>query len=79
MASVKFNKGSEEWLMFMDFWNLCQEYWNPENNDNYWDGMVNRVDEFYKKYSDIELSKELALSFIRAQEVKFTTKGVKNG
>ena len=33
MAEVKFAKGSEEWQMFMDFWALCQKYWEPEETD----------------------------------------------
>lgn len=77
MAEVKFGKGSEEWMMFTEFWQLCQKYWNPEKNDSYWDGLVTDVDAFYKKFSKIELSKELALSFIRSQEIKFA-KGERN-
>lgn len=79
MAEVKFGKGSEEWMMFTEFWQLCQKYWNPENNDSYWDGLVTDVDAFYKKFSQIELSKELALSFIRSQEIKFEKGERSNG
>lgn len=79
MAEVKFGKGSEEWMMFTEFWQLCQKYWNPESNDRYWDGLVTDVDAFYKKFSKIELSKELALSFIRSQEIKFEKGERSNG
>ena len=50
MAAVKFTKGSEEWQMFMDYWDLCQKYWKPENNDNYWQRVIDDTDKFYKKY-----------------------------
>lgn len=79
MAEVKFGKGSEEWMMFTEFWQLCQRYWNPESNDSYWDSLVTDVDAFYKKFSKIELSKELALSFIRSQEIKFEKGERSNG
>jgi hypothetical protein len=36
MAAKKFLKGSEEWMMFMDFWKLCQDFWEPEDNQDYW-------------------------------------------
>ena len=45
MASAKFNKGSEEWMMFTDFWNLCQKYWIVENTDEYWDSLVDCTNE----------------------------------
>ena len=35
MASVKFSKGSEEWQMFIDYWNLCQKHWQVESTDEY--------------------------------------------
>jgi hypothetical protein len=47
MASVKFDKGSEKWMMFMDFWKLCQKHWEPEDNDEYWDNLINDCDDFF--------------------------------
>lgn len=38
---VKFEKGSAEWQLFMGLWNLCQDYWKVEpDNDDYWDGLI---------------------------------------
>lgn len=50
MAGTKFSKGSEEWQLFMDYWALCQKYWEPEENDAYWDSLISEADIFYKKY-----------------------------
>lgn len=64
MSSVKFQKGSPEWYMFQDYWKLCQKFWIPEKNDNYWDNMVNETREFMKKYEDIALASGLAIALI---------------
>ncbi len=50
MAEVKFLKGSEEWMLFMDYWRLCQKYWEPEDNDDYWYSLIDAVKGFHKKY-----------------------------
>ena len=49
MAAKKFLKGSEEWMMFMDFWKLCQDYWEPEDNQDYWKNSSESVMSFAKK------------------------------
>ena len=70
MASAKFNKGSEEWMMFTDYWNLCQKYWIAENTDEYWDGLVDCTNEFYEKYKNIDLSEDLAMALLNSQDKK---------
>lgn len=64
MASVKFDKGSEEWLMFMDYWNLCQKYWQAERTDDYWEKVIADTNAFCEKYKVLSLAKKLALAFI---------------
>lgn len=51
MAGKKFSKGSKEWQMFMDYWNLCQKFWEPEDNDQYWEQVISEADAFYRKYN----------------------------
>lgn len=63
MAEKRFVKGSEEWQLFMDYWSLCQKYWEPENKDVYWENAVKNTDEFYKKYNT-EFARTLALCLI---------------
>ena len=75
MASKKFNKGSEEWMMFTDFWNLCEKYWIVEDSDDYWESVVRSSNEFYKKYNHILLSKRLSLAFVGAMEDAFKKRG----
>ncbi len=64
MAGVKFEKGSKEWYMFHDYWKLCQKFWVPEDNDEYFEAVVRETDKFYKKYRDIGLGKKIALAFV---------------
>lgn len=65
----KFAKGSSEWMMFMDFWTLCQKYWEPEESDSYWEDLIEATDDFYKKYNT-EFAKALALTLVNEVERK---------
>ena len=65
----KFAKGSSEWMMFMDFWTLCQKYWDPDDNDDYWESVVKETDVFYRKYNS-EFAKSLALTLVNELERK---------
>ena len=70
MASAKFNKGSEEWMMFTDFWNLCQKYWITEDTDEYWKEVLISSNEFYEKYKSIPLCGNLVIAFLDSQDEK---------
>lgn len=71
MASVKFEKGSEEWMMFQDFWKLCQEYWNVEDNDDYWKNLIADCDCFYKKYKEISIARNLVYALSNSLEQSY--------
>ncbi|WP_304841260.1 hypothetical protein [Phocaeicola sartorii] len=70
MASVKFEKGSREWYMFQDYWKLCQKFWIPEDNDEYWESVVSETNDFYEKYKDVMLTKWITLELINCLEKK---------
>ena len=71
MGAVKFKKGSEEWMCFMDFWNLCQNNWSVEENDSYWQKLVDDVDAFANKYEKDVFAVKIAVGFVEAQEEKY--------
>lgn len=50
MAAKKFEKGSAEWNMFMDFWALCQKHWIPERNEEFWEIFIEDTMIFYEKH-----------------------------
>lgn len=71
MAAVKFQKGSDEWKMFTDFWTLCQRFWNVENTDEYWKEFIDASNEFCEKYKEITdgiFPNKLALAILDAKE-----------
>lgn len=68
---VKFSKGCNEWLMFMDFWSICQKYWKPEKNEQYWEDLLESANNFAEKYESIPLAKEIIMAFINTQDKKY--------
>ena len=71
MASKKFQKGTEVWMMFMDFWKICQDFWEPEKDDSYWNALIDSVEFFVEKYKTVHLAKELAIAFVKTQDKKY--------
>ena len=56
MASKKLEKGSEEWMFFMDFWKFHQDYYRADNCDDWYVEMMNAGEELVEKYSKTEFS-----------------------
>ena len=61
MASKKFEKGSEEWMMFQDFYALTQELWISDNTREYFDCVAEKIQAFAEKYNH-RFATELALA-----------------
>lgn len=70
MAKKEFLKGSEEWLMFRDYYQLAKKFWIPEESDEYWEQVVKESCQFAKMYEDLGLSVKLCLAFIEYLETK---------
>ena len=71
MAGMRFEKGSEEWRMFTDFWALCQKYWIPDNTDEYWDSFIRESNDFCDKYKGVTdgiFPAKLAMAILDAKE-----------
>lgn len=52
MAAETFGKGSDEFVLFNEYWKLCQKLWRIEENDKYWEEVVKEVDRFVEKYKN---------------------------
>lgn len=50
MASKKFDKSTPEWQMFQDYWKICQQYAEPEQDSEYWSNLVKAADDFCRTY-----------------------------
>ena len=67
-----FTKESKEREMFGAFWDMCQKYWIPEDNDEYWNAVVKASDEFNDKYKDLHpMVVQLTVAFVKGLEDKF--------
>jgi hypothetical protein len=70
MASKRFSKDTEEFMMFQEFWQLCQKYWEPEDNDSYWENVAADSSTFTKKYSGSVFAKEVSMAFLTSLDIK---------
>lgn len=68
MAAKRFVKGSEEFIMFMDYWQLCQKFWEPEGNDEYWENSIHETDDFIRKYDSTKFVKGLGIALLDSLE-----------
>lgn len=75
---TKFQKGSKEWNMFTDYWSMCQKFWITEDNNEYWDSLVEDSGSFYRKYKDVPLASKLVLSFVQTIEDEDNAKRTKS-
>lgn len=68
MASKKLPKGTTEFEMFGDFYNMVQEFYTVEESDEYWDCLIAAVHEFEHKYGVRSFARELAAALVNFQE-----------
>ena len=60
---MKFEKGSREWSMFKDIWNLACKWWEIPTTDEKWDECIKEVDAFCMKYHGEDMVGTLSLRF----------------
>lgn len=63
-------KGTEEFMMFGDFFQLCKKYWKVEDADIYWNYLIKDGNKFVEKYEQIPLAKGLVIALMEEQERK---------
>lgn len=73
MANYRFSNGTEERELFNDYWKLCQKFWQPEDNDEYWKALHDSCVDFGKKYG--KFAEDLALSLVKEMEWKWKVNG----
>ena len=61
----RFEKGTENYELFNDFWKLRQQYYQADNDNEWFAEMMNTGEKIIEKYQNTELSK-LARSLIFA-------------
>ena len=63
---AEFKKDSAEYKMMADYYNLIKEFWGIEESGEYWTGLVEKTDEFIKKYEEASqgFSRRLGYAFV---------------
>jgi hypothetical protein len=76
MSRAEFKKDSVERQMFVEFWNICQDYWVGEKSDQYWSDLINTLDDFGNKYKAIPgaFAARLSVAFVEAKEAEMKRK-----
>lgn len=59
--------------MFSDFYKMYQDFYIPEDHDDYWDGLAYAVEVFCKKYTS-DFAKNLAFDYIESREALYRLK-----
>ena len=67
MAKKNIQSGTEEFELFRDFWNLYKENAIVENNDAYFEKVIQDTDRFYQKYKT-PFAKELGIAVVNEIE-----------
>lgn len=57
MAEQRFAEGTEERVMFNDFWKLCQRFWIPEDTDEYWKKLKCEQERFKRDCGSIPMTR----------------------
>lgn len=81
MATKKFEKGSEEWQFFNDYYKFRQQFYEADNNEEWFQVMVNAGDELISKYANTSIDKyvqSLVLSHLEDVELRWMNKKVED-
>jgi len=77
MAGKKHEKNSSEWKMIYELWIFFQKYWTPEDNDQYWEQLIDEADNFCKKFWNVPLSRFLVMAFLNYVEAVYSLQNKK--
>lgn len=76
MATRKFEKGSEEWQFFSDYYKFRQQFYEADNGDEWFQELMKAGEMLIKKYSQTNISKyvqSLVFSHFEDVERRFKT------
>lgn len=57
MASKKFEKGSEEWQFFNDYYKFRQQFYEADNEEEWFQELMKSGETLIEKYSKTNISK----------------------
>ena len=60
-------KADAEWNMFADYYKIYQEFYEPEDNDKYWEMLIAEASIFCKKYNT-RYARDIMNAYIDSRE-----------
>lgn len=70
IMEVKFEKGSEKWQLFVDYYKFIQDYGAPENSDDWWQELFAKSTELCNKYGNQHYIRDLVMAHVSELERK---------
>lgn len=71
MANKKFEKGSEEWQFFVDYYKFRQQFYEADNGEKWFEEMMRAGELLIEKYSQTNISKYVqSLVFSHFEDVE---------
>ncbi len=71
MASKKFEKGSEEWMFFNDYYKFRQKYYEADDGEEWFAGMMKAGESLIEKYAQTSIAKYVqSLIFSHFEDVE---------
>lgn len=65
---MAFEKGSDEFNMFSEFWALCKNYWLLIDDDEWWDEVTSKLNEFCKSHGNDYFARDLSMALLNRLE-----------
>lgn len=62
----KLEKQDKDWQMFNDYYKIYQDFYVPEDNDEYWDTLIHVSCEFANKY-DTPFARNIIIEYIESR------------
>lgn len=66
-----FKKSDEEFQIFNEFWNITQEYYEPESSDKYWQDFLDVTVKFENNHKDNLLCRQMIVMLMDYLEKKY--------
>lgn len=63
----KLEKQDKEWQMFNDYYKIYQDFYVPEDNDEYWETLVDVSCEFVNKYNT-NFARNIIIEYMESRE-----------
>lgn len=68
MAQANFCKGTEMYQKFQDYWTFIKMFGTAEDNDKYWEEIMESGNQLIEKYDRDQFMYDLIMAFINQQD-----------